>query len=187
MFRSPAIIKSVGVCAALCVGSTSLAANENDPAKLAGRAEIVDKLYACMVIENAMARLECFDQEVAAMQQAEMNDDLLIADREQVREARRGLFGFSLPNIRLFAGRDKRNEPVEEVKEVEEPLATFGSTSLGKATFSLESGAVWVQTDNVPVNGNPKPGDLVRIERAALGSYKASIDGRRAIRVTRVR
>ncbi len=173
-------------CLALCAGSGQLLAQDQAIPDGDERPALIQNLYACTSVSEATARLACFDREVAAIQQAENDQDLVIADRQQIREARRGLFGFSLPKIRLFGSGDKTDDSVEEVKEIEEALAAFGSTSTGKVVFTLEGGARWIQTDRVPVLGNPKAGDIVRIEQAALGSYKASIDGRRAIRVKRV-
>ena len=150
------------------------------------QSSLTQSLYACRDIADNADRLGCFDREVAAIQQAEASQDLIIADRGQVREARRGLFGFKLPKLRLFGGGKDDDTGVEQIEQVEEPLARFGSNSMGKAYFQLESGARWIQTDNVPVLGNPKPGDIVVIREAALGSYSAKIDGRRAIKVRRV-
>ena len=182
---SRTVFAGCAFCAA-CGVWVPAAAQDDALVDTGDRPELVDNLFACRDEEDATARLACFDRAIAVMQQAEADRDLIIADREQVREARRGLFGFSLPKIRLFGGSDKNGERIEEVKEIEEPLASFGSTAMGRASFTLQGGARWVQTDNVPVLGHPKPGDVVRIEQAALGSYKANIDGRRAIRVKRV-
>lgn len=162
------------------------AAQEYSIAGAEERPEVVNTLFSCKDRSDTKARLACFDSAVDAMRTAEADNDLVFVDREQVREARRGLFGFSLPKIRLFGGGDANDEGSRDVREIEEPLANFGSTPAGKVSFTLQSGARWVQTDNVPVLGRPKPGEIVRIEQAALGSYKASINGRRAIKIKRV-
>lgn len=147
-----------------------------------------DGLYACQSIVDEGERLVCFDNEVAALKNAEEVKDIRIIDRAEVKEARRGLFGFSLPKLGIFGEGDDEDEDsaVERVTELEEPLVSFGTTSTGKAYFTIESGARWVQTDGRPVLGSPEAGEMVKIEEAALGSYKASIGSRRAIRVRRV-
>uniref|UniRef100_UPI003D060226 hypothetical protein n=1 Tax=Altererythrobacter sp. TaxID=1872480 RepID=UPI003D060226 len=133
-------------------------------------------------IEDPTERLACFDSEVAPVHEAREKKDLLIADREQVKETRKGLVGFTLPKIGLFKG----DGDDEEVKKISSSIARFGRTSGGRVTFSVEGGARWTQIDNTPVLGTPEVGDPVTIEKASLGSYKAKIGTRRAIRVKRV-
>lgn len=152
----------------------------------AGQPGVAAVLFACRSIADNAERLACYDREVGALQQAEASDKVVIVDQEQIREARRGLFGFTLPKLGLFSGRDDDDAETEEIREIEDTLATFRFDAAGRATFSLGNGARWTQIDNTAVLGEPKPGDPVRIESAALGSYKASIGGRRAIRVKRL-
>jgi hypothetical protein len=144
-------------------------------------------LFACRSIADDAQRLACYDREVGALQQAEAADKVVIVNQEEIREARRGLFGFTLPKLGLFSGRgDDDDAEAEEIRAIEDTIATFRFDAAGRATFSLGNGARWAQIDNTAVLGEPKPGDPVRIESAALGSYKASIGGRRPIRVKRL-
>lgn len=64
-------------------------------------------------------RLDCFDREIALVHAAQEANDLIIADREQVREARRSLFSFSLPKISLFSTDDAEEENAQEIDELE--------------------------------------------------------------------
>ncbi|TNE33616.1 MAG: hypothetical protein EP350_03725 [Alphaproteobacteria bacterium] len=152
---------------------------------VAGQAssDVVQMMFDCRTIEDSNERLACYDREVERVFQARESKDLVIADREQMKETRKGLFGFTLPKIGIFGG-DKEGE--DDVSQIDSTLINFGRNSGGKATFTIEGGARWVQIDNIPVLGNPAAGDSVSIEKAALGSYKAKIGKRRAIRVKRV-
>lgn len=141
-------------------------------------------LFACRAIAAETERLACYDREVGALEEAEAADKVVIVDQTEIKKARRDLFGFTLPRIGLFGKRD--GTPAEEIERVEETLASFGSDSSGRALFTLGNGARWLQIDNQPVLGEPKAGDAVVIESAALGSYKARIGSRRAIRVRRL-
>lgn len=145
--------------------------------------DVVQMMFDCRTIEDSNERLACYDREVERVFQARESKDLVIADREQMKETRKGLFGFTLPKIGIFGG-DKEGE--DDVSQIDSTLINFGRNSGGKATFTIEGGARWVQTDNIPVLGNPAAGESVSIEKAALGSYKAKIGKRRAIRVKRV-
>jgi hypothetical protein len=44
------------------------------------------------------------DTKVAALQLAQEQRQIVIVDQQEVREAKKGLFGFSLPQIKLFEG-----------------------------------------------------------------------------------
>ena len=103
-------------------------------------------------------------------------------DRTAVREARRGLFGFSLPKLKLFGGGDDDDQ--DDVKEIESTIAGLRSASDGYPIFTLADGARWKQTE-----GRiwfPKVGTAIRIKRAALGSYMGTIDKRSGIRMMRL-
>jgi hypothetical protein len=145
--------------------------------------EMIERLFDCRKIEDPAARLSCFDREVAAVEVAAATDDLVIADREQMKEARRGFFGLSLPKIKLFGGGDSDEE---EITKVETTLLSASQASGGKWLLLMEDGAQWLQTDNTPVLGSPATGVAVTIERAALGSYIARIGKKRPIRVRRI-
>jgi hypothetical protein len=162
-------------------GAVVVAQGQPSAARDAGAAKAV---FACRAIAAEAERLACYDREVAALEAAEAADKVVIVDQTEIKKARRDLFGFPLPRIGLFGKRD--GTPAEEINRVEEKLASFGTDGSGRALFTLANGGKWVQTDNQPVLGDPKPGDTVVIESAALGSYKASIGGRRAIRVRRL-
>ncbi len=62
---------------------------------------------------------------------------------------------------------------------------TVGRLANGKLRLGLGNGQTWIQLDNAPAS--LRPGDEIRIERAALGSYLLRKAGsRRSIRVRRV-
>ncbi len=172
---------SSALVAALVLAGSAAAQAKPPADKDAGAGQAV---FACRAIAAETERLACYDREVGALQEAAASDKVVIVDQAEIRKARRDLFGFTLPRIGLFGKRD--GSPAEEVERVEEALASFGTGAGGRAVFTLANGARWMQIDNQPVLGEPKSGDMVRIESAALGSYKASIAGRRAIRVRRV-
>lgn len=145
--------------------------------------QLVEKLFSCREIAEDFERLACFDKEVAVVDQATRDKDLVIADREQIREARRGLFGLTLPSINLF---DDGDENAEQVDMIEAVIVDATTTSAGKVYFMLKDGAKWIQTDSMQVLGRAGKGDRVVIRQAAMGSYMASINDRRAFRVKRV-
>lgn len=146
----------------------------------------VARVNACRSVESDADRLDCFDREVARLNMAVDNNELQIVRRSDLAEVHHERFGFETSNSNVSSDSEARKDEPEEISGVEGPLVAFGISSAGKAYFTIEGGMQWMQTDNRPVLGDPEMGELVKIERAALGSYKASIGSRRAIRVRRI-
>lgn len=146
---------------------------------------IFQDVIDCKKLSDPEPRLACYDQKVAALEQAQADKQVVIADREQIKKARRGLFGFSLPKIKLFSGGDDDEE--EEIKELNTTVKTARTNNKGFWTITVEDGAVWQQTESSRYTREVKSGDKIRIKQAALGSYKANINGGLALRVRRVR
>lgn len=145
-------------------------------------ATALTKLAACRAITDDGARLACFDREVGAFDTAVRERKIAVVDQAEIRKTRRTLFGIALPSIKLF---DSSGEP--EIKEV---VATIKATSRGEGgriVFTLEDGAVWMQTDDWPVFYSVKPGQKVTLKRAALGSFFADFEKAVTVRAKRLR
>lgn len=145
------------------------------------RPEVFDRLLACRSVSDPSARLACYDERASAVDAAARKDELLVVDRTQVRKARRSLFGLTLPKLDIFGGGDREGEGFSEIE-----------STISRAYYSnyrwnviLEDGARWIQVDTKTPARDPKPGQKIRIRRAALGSFFANIDGQTAIRMRR--
>lgn len=178
-----------GVLSAMIAATAGLAApaaaqNKDRDNALTAPPAIYTDLVACKDVKDAMARLACYDEKVAALQTAQSSNQVVIADREQVREARRGLFGLTLPRIKLFGDDSDEGDGVSELSAV---IQTAQRAGYGKWFFVLEDGAKWVQTDSTRIYPYPKAGSEIVIKRAALGSFTAQVDGRgRSFKIKRV-
>lgn len=139
--------------------------------------QVYNDLVACQAIADDAERLACYDRSVGAMRAAQEDDSILVVDREEVREAERGLFGLRLP--RLFGGG-------EQVNEIESTITQVAGGGRRPWSFRLADGSVWRQIDTEVLSRDPERGHTVQIRRAALGSFRAEIDGMRLIRVRRV-
>lgn len=140
--------------------------------------QIFTDLVACQSIADDAERLACYDGRVAALRTAQEDDSIMVVDREEVREAERGLFGLRLP--RLFGGG-------EQIDAIESTIASVAGGNRSRPwRFTLEDGSVWEQIDSEIMSRDPRAGHPIRIERAALGSFRAEINGMRKIRVARV-
>lgn len=146
---------------------------------------LADRLVECRTIADGTQRLACFDRTSTALASARDAGDLVVLDREGMRKAKRAVFGFSLPRIRLFGdGQEARAEP--EVKEIDSTLASVGSAGYGLHRLTLADDTQW-QTTEARTGFLPRSGQPIRIEAGLLGSYNATIGGKRSVKVKRVR
>ena len=164
--------------AVLASGSAAYA--QDKPA--AALPEVFAKVLDCREIADPAQRLACFDAAVPALAQAQENKEVRVVTREDVNRTRRGLFGFVGSGFGLF-GNDGDEAEEEELKEITGVIKAL-SGDVGSFAFTLEDGSVWVQTDGAFIN-RPKPGKTITIRRAALGSYKASVEGGMGFRIKR--
>lgn len=163
--------------AALTVSSAAAAKDKPAAAPPAVYKAVVD----CRGIADAAQRLACFDRTVGEMAKAGEEKELVVLDREAMRETRKGLFGFSLPKLKLFGG---GNDDDQEVTEIESTISGIRTADDGMPVFTIADGAKWKQTEGR--NVFPKVCDPIRIRRATLGSYMANVNKRAAVRVTRL-
>jgi hypothetical protein len=125
---------------------------------------IVQGLIACRAIPDSAQRLACYDRQSGAVAQAIEKKDLVVIDRERATEAKRSLFGFSVPSFAgLLGGGD--------ITEIEGTVAGAQQNADGGWTVKLSDGSVWTQTDDTPVALEPRRGDKVVVKRGTLGSY----------------
>lgn len=169
---------------ALALTLSAGAAAAQDPGlSVEGRPAMLEALTRCRTIAAPTERLACYDNAAAAMDAAERAGDLVVVDREQVRESRRRLFGFSIPSVPLL----ERGETAEEIDNHSTSITSARQRPDGKWVLNLADGSVWEQIDNTYLTASTRPGTPVEIRRAALGSYFLSVDGARSMRARRER
>lgn len=167
----------------LAAGAPAVA---DQPQKAEGP-ELYRQLVACKDLADPGERLGCYDRQVAAFAAATDKRDIVIADREEVRKTRRGLFGFTAPIGRLLGmGEDAKGKDADEIDTLETKVARVGRSSGGGWRLTFEEGGTWEQIDTRGFVLSPKIGQKAVISKAALGSYFVSVDGQRAIKMRRV-
>jgi hypothetical protein len=158
--------------------SVSLFAKDDTNPQMA-RPKLFEDVVACKTIENAEQRLACYDEKVAALDAAQKSEEIILTDKAAVKEAKRGLFGFDIPKIKIFGGG-------EDVAEIEAVVKSVSVTRAGIVSIVLEDGARWQQVDTKILNREPRAGSKARIRKASMGSYLVNFDGGPAIRMRRV-
>ncbi len=177
------IIVAVFACAALVNGAhgQSASAGEQEPSA-------IRKLNECRVIADDRARLACFDTSSAELAAARESGAVAVVDRQQVRRAKRGLFGFNLSGLDIFGigknGLAKSEQ--DEVSEISGRISAVTRNADGYYIITIEDGARWEQISPLTFGRAPRAGSTVTIKRAALGSYKMRIDQNPPVKARRV-
>lgn len=140
---------------------------------------VFEAVVNCRTLTSDSERLTCYDKSVAALATAREKEDIVVADRATIRETKKGLFGFTVPKLKLFGGTEG-----EDVKEIQTTISAVRMTPDGLVVFTLADGAHWKQIDGG--NTFARPGAAIRIMRAALGSYLASVEKGAFVRVVRL-
>lgn len=167
---------------ALIMAAVSVTVAEDQPAP-AGAA-VVDNMLACRSLTDPAARLACFDKTAAVFAKARDNRQVRVIDQEIVKRTKRSLFGLSLPDLNFFGGKDD-NDGELEIREITASVTSVRSQGHGIYAIGLDDGSSWVFTEEQAEA--PHRGDAVTIKRAALGSFKGSLNKRSAVRIRRER
>lgn len=168
------------LCMLIAVPGFAVAA---EPAPVARQ---VIALQACRTEGDSAKRLACYDKAVDVLTAATASQEVVIVERADVRKARKGLFGFSLPRIGFLAGREGNKEDEADAVRFEGKITSSRELSQGGWQFTVEGGAVWVTLETSFSFKTPTPDRMVLIERGALGSYSARVGNGGWVRVKRI-
>lgn len=147
--------------------------------------DVVDAVAACRDIADPAARLACFDKAVTTLVAARERKDVVVLDRAEVQKTRRSLFGFTLPRIRLFGGGNDDGDNSEDIKEINGSIVGVAQIAADRWQVTLDDETRWITTESAR-GFPPRPGESIRIRRAPFGSYDASFNKRRTIKVRRI-
>jgi hypothetical protein len=161
-----------------------------DPAR-----DALSKIAKCADIAAAAERLQCYDTAAASAKTAlstpvQQPAEQQVAVRTEEEDEGGGIlewFGLSRPATKPEEF-GKPPAPVQEgpkeISEISGSVLEFARNAYGRAIFILDNGQVWKQIDGdqhevaAPKEGEPMK---VTIEKAIMGSFSLSIDGRRGI------
>jgi hypothetical protein len=164
-----------GIAAVL---GTSAEARSNPPT---GTPAAVQSLLACQSIADAGQRLSCFDKAAQGFADAMTKKEVVIVDKARANEAKRSLFGFSIPNFSsLFGAGD------EQLNQIESIVTAAFENGYEGWTVKLADGSTWQQTDSAPVAIPPRKGDKVIVKRGTLGSYFVKLGSQPGFKAKRV-
>lgn len=170
----------LGVSLALLIAVAGPAAAADDKRKPAPPPKVLTDLLACRQIADPAARLACYDAQTTALATATERSDIVVADRQQVEQTKRGLFGYAAGESPLL-GVDGG-----EVKRLDTKVSSARRSRDGGWVITMAEGGTWEQVDSKPLALSPKPGQKAAITKGSLGSYFVSVDGQAAIKMRRI-
>lgn len=143
-------------------------------------------LRSCQAQMSDAARLACFDKAVATIVAASDRGEVRVVDREAVRQTRRKLFGFSIPDFGIFGGSKADAKEEQEVQILQTTIAKVRPSDNAGWIVVTAEGAVW-QIDNVPARLlSPKVGQPLEIRAGALSAYFLRINGQPGVKGRRI-
>jgi hypothetical protein len=170
------LLVAFGMTAALA--ATAAAAR---PIPQTGTPTAVQSLLACRGVADSGQRLACYDRESGTVAQALNKKDLVVIDKARANQAKRSLFGFSIPDFGgLFGGGD------DDVKEIASTISRVQHDPYGAWVVGLADGSTWAQTDDAPLGLPPTRGDRVVVHRGSFGAFFLRVAGQPGIRVKRI-
>lgn len=149
-------------------------------------AKPVTALQACRTVSDAGARLACYDRAVDALTAATASGDVVVVERTEVRKARKGLFGFTLPRIGFLTGKPDNAEDVADELRLDTVVTAARSIGNGKWRFTVEGGGLWETVEATVGFRDPAPGKKVLIEKGSLGGYFITIEKGRRVQAKRI-
>lgn len=149
-------------------------------------AKPVAALQQCRAVTDAAQRLACYDKAVDALAAATASGDTVVVERTDVRKARKGLFGFTLPKIGFLTGRDDNAEDQADSSELVTKVVSARALPNSKWRFTVEGGAIWETVEADSGFPDPRPGVEIVIKKGSLGAYYAKIGSGRRVQAKRV-
>ena len=170
---------TISLAAIVILASASTAA-KGPPAPMS---PYVNALENCRTLTDPAQRLACYDKTAPALIAASKSGEINVVDRGQLRQARRSLFGFSMPKLPFFAGDQSAGDTPDQIE------STIKSVREGYGRYQIvvaDGNAVWETTEDSISLREPRPGQKIVIRRGPMGSYFIRINGQTGVKGRRV-
>lgn len=169
-------------CAVIGVAVLAIAPAGARKAPDTGTPAAVTQLLQCRALADSAARLACYDGQATKIEQQIAAKELVVIDKARADQARRSLFGYSVPNFGGLFGVGGK----DDISQIEVAVASLGRNPTGGMVVRLTDGSVWSQVDDWEPPTNPKKGELVTVKRGMMGSYYMEFKKSPGIKVKRV-
>ena len=167
------------VATALIIGLTGTAVAQRTPNT--GTPASVQQLLDCRKLTDSAQRLACYDRQAGVISQAIATRELVVIDKARANQAKRSLFGFSVPNFGgLFGGGE------DDIKQIESTVTGFSNNADGGWVLKLADGSVWSQVDDAMLGLPPRRGDKVVVTRGLMGAFYLTLGKQPGFKAKRV-
>jgi hypothetical protein len=146
-------------------------------------ADTLGPLLACRGIAEEAARLACFDRESAALTAISAASAAAAKTAPSPADPKQN---FGLPDAAVAKKEVAAGTRAADASNIDAHIAALSVAGNGRNVFTLDNGQIWLQ---LLTEGDLllKPGDAVKISRAAFGSYWLQTQLGRGCKVTRIR
>jgi hypothetical protein len=169
----------ISLAAAALLASAASAAKAPPP-----MSPYINALDQCRQVADSAARLACYDRTAPSLITAARSGEVNVVDRGQLRQARRSLFGFSMPKLPFFSGDQSAGDAPNEIQTT---ITSARQIEYGKYRITIaEGGAIWETTEDSISLDAPRAGQKITIRQGTMGSYFLRINGQRGIKGRRV-
>ncbi len=141
----------------------------------------VQNILSCRSVADSAQRLACYDKAAQNFADAMGKKEVVVLDKARANEARRSLFGFSIPNFGALLGGGG-----DEISQIESNVTDVVENGDGSFVLKLADGSTWQQIDDTPVALPPRRGDKVVVKRGALGAYFVKLGSQPGFKAKRV-
>ena len=147
----------------------------------------VNILRECARIDDASARLACYDnniRNVGGAARASVPGQMPVVQGGSAPAAAASPRGFGADDVR--ASTQQRYD--SQLQQIDGQITAIRAREPGIYAFTLEGGAEWQFAEGVSSSYRvPRSGSTVEIERGALGSYLMRFDDQTPVPVRRIR
>jgi len=152
--------------------------------KASAPSPLVTAIDRCRQMTDPTQRLACYDSAASALVTAANSGAVTVVDQNDIRQARRSLFGFNLPRIPFFGGDDTADEAA---RQLDSTITSVQALNNGYFRITIaDNNAVWETNETNISFDAPRKGQKITIVRGALGNYFLRINGQIGVRGRRV-
>jgi hypothetical protein len=148
----------------------------------------VNILRECAKIDDASARLACYDnniRNVGGAPRASVPGQMPVVQGGAAPVASNSARGFGAEDVRTP---ERFAAPAGQLQQIDARVASIRPREPGIYAFTLDDGAEWLFAESVSQSYRlPRAGSVVEIERGALGSFLMRFDEQSPVPVRRVR
>ncbi|MGX7895189.1 hypothetical protein [Tsuneonella sp. HG222] len=147
---------------------------------------VVNILRECAKIDDPTARLACYDNNIRAAggTPASIPGQMPAPSGGNAVIQPRGPAGFGSDDIRTP---ERFNPASNGVSQISTRVRSARERQPGTYLVELENGNQWLMSESVGNYRPPSRGDLVEIQRGAMGGYLMVFDNQQGVRVSRIK